>query len=913
MTRYRPHGTGKGICWWVPLLSVMLVGIAGCRALLPAPPQPAPTRADTPKWRDDRRPYELVWSGRSWAWPLLMDFSRPVEWVVTTADDASAQLQRTQQKLLWGDYVGQLSSVRETMGPVTLRLSDPIPIPDPVDTVVVWAGRDPWDVERNKDKQPELTLFFANAAGAEFAVPMGALSGSGWHLLTARFPRTKVERHLYPLHLIRMEWTLPPGETTIFIDGLSVFHDRRQALRYPPRPRRGLPLQAGQRTGVHTGTDTLPFPVDEATIIPAGPTASQGRIEALEAGVYRFHLKTVGEARWAVDVATDGGPGPFRWVVDGTGLDWESAGIKWPAAKEPDTRPLVARQTADHLYLEYASGAIYHLRAVGASLVIDVALRGRDVAWVALAPWSSKADTIHEWFLPFLHEPGWAISPIQQREGGDAIPLFAHAVLDPWRSNASGWRWESATAEASRLFADYQPVVNGVRNDIHERFVLTVAPCMEHVLPRIPHPPSAAMERLASRLLLRPGTADFDPDAWQGWSHDLQAQGMTGWLWLTTAGIWREETESPSYRLYANPYRGGDDALRELVAAQQAAGMEAALYLRPRVMSPLNAFWSADALLATPDGHWQRSPDQLFVVKPVWSLFWHLEQGPRLQDRFGSNYFWLDRFNATPPWQFTDYDARVPGRVTFSQTLYADGDWLTHWRGEYDVALLGSAAGAVMYAGLLDGLVHPPAATHDQAPAWRPYNPLFKLRQVQPLSAGFGAPYDATQDMDAYLADLLAYGQGGVLVHDPERLDEIARAYYHLRTLQPYYIGQSPKRILYAGEVGYERPTEAILSGAWHTSRLYLEYADALEIWINGSTDKNWTVRVAGEDYALPPSGWVATGPELFVFSGLHDGHRIDFIDHPRWLWLDPRGRDVTFRDYEANGVPLLERRDVEK
>ncbi len=893
---------------WLSLWAVASL-LTGCRVLLPGT-TPTPHLPDDPTAWDDRdrtRPYEVVWAQREWDWPLLIDFERALDWQVETTTATKAAFDRTQTQRLWGEYAGRLAVELPEPGDVQLRLAEPVPVRDPIDTVLLWV-KPSEDLPVNNESKLKWTAVWETATGEEVRVDMGPLRGAGWILYAAPLDPALSAPDAYPLHFKGIDWSFPAGSHRVYLDGLSVLHDLRKALRYPARPRRGLSLRAGQLQGVNTGRASLGFPLDAASVIPAGPNADKPLVlEEQDEGIYRMYAGDLDARNWAYDIDVRTGVGPIRLVVDDKTTEWSTTGIQWEANPLNQDALIVVRRAADHLYLEYESGTIYQLRTVGHSLVMEVAYRGRDRAGVAIAPWqpddSSSIGTLN---IPFWHEPDWAVMPVQFRQTPEH-PLFVHAMLDPWYSNASEW-WLSTGDQWLKhsLVAGYQPAVGEDRNDIHERVILTAAPTLEALLPRIPNPKAVHAEPLSSQLIFVPAAEDGNMDAWAAQRQALTDHGLTNLIWKTPATIFQAAHESPAYRLLPHPFQGGMQAYESFAEEQQAAGLSTALFMRPRTLSALNRFWSADAIRRAPDRSWSTAADGGFSVKPLWSLYWHLEHMATLQERFQTDTFWLDGFPESPPWHYTDYDPRVPGRATFSQVLYADGDWLRVWAEEHAAITLGRAAGAGWYAGLLDGFIVP-ATPVDGAPDWRPYNPLFKLQRIQPVSVVYGAAQDPAADIDVHIADWLAYGQGGVIRYDPERMDEWGRAYRVMRTVQPHIMHQAPLRIRYhCPDAGYMRPSAAIASGVWQDSRLYVEYPGEVELWVNGSWEKDWTVRVGGDDYQLPPSGWVVTGPDFFVFSGWHENGRIDYIEHPNGIFLDPRDRNVTFRGHEASGTPLI-------
>jgi hypothetical protein len=197
--------------------------------------------------------------------------------------------------------------------------------------------------------------------------------------------------------------------------------------------------------------------------------------------------------------------------------------------------------------------------------------------------------------------------------------------------------------------------------------------------------------------------------------------------------------------------------------------------------------------------------------------------------------------------------------------------------------------------------VHPP----------RPFLPVFYLSRVNPLACGFGvgaygedvAPVIRQDAMtDRVLADQIAYGRAGRLVPPSMGIGRQCRSYYMMRELQPRYLLQAPVRIAYWDGEAMVSTSEAIVGGALARSQIYLQYPDDLEIWVNGSEDMNWEVRVGRDTWLLPPSGWVATAPGFLEVAALVDGARIDYVKADAFAYYSGRGRTEPFRGWSSGG-----------
>ena len=99
---------------------------------------------------------------------------------------------------------------------------------------------------------------------------------------------------------------------------------------------------------------------------------------------------------------------------------------------------------------------------------------------------------------------------------------------------------------------------------------------------------------------------------------------------------------------------------------------------------------------------------------------------------------------------------------------------------------------------------------------------------------------------------------------------------------------------------------DALSSGLWRKSMLYLRYRDGLEIWINGS-DVPWEVRVGADLVTLPPAGWHAAGPGFACASLTIGGRRVEFVRAAEYDYHDGGGGESFALDL-ACAAPVVAR-----
>ena len=873
-----------------------------------------------PEYRPiDTRPYEFIWARSMPRQDHWLDFERLLGWRVETSVGAVARIERCRAFQLWGEFVGLVtySSVQPD-GWIRLIPPQPLVVVDPVDTVKIWL--------HSSGTADVSTARFAckveDSNGQLFRLDLGQLYESGWRLGYSRLPNELLQIANYPLRVVAFEWSQLPviREAELRLDGLSLFMDALDPIRFEPRRRRPLALAEGQLVGINRGEGVLPFPEPVSTILPK-PSSPDARISVQEEARGQFIVSDPTHGQ-PLSYRVDATNGLVRIDVlwEGEGTDIVLQGIQLAEGDMDAGNPLVIRQERRQVYLEYRNGMILRISAQGPSLIVDVDYRGRSASAIWAGPLSVARQFV-SLEIPYLHQEKDAVPPVLFMPDSNP-PLFAHMMLDPYRSNAS----ELAIQQQGEHFfetwhvgAVYHPRTDQVRNHLHERFIVSVCTQLLDVLPVIPAARGAFATQLMDRFVSErrdPPDADRILSAMSG-AH-MSSSVDAHRLFLKTESIWREEQESRSFRTRTNPHLGGADFVQNWFSAMQINGAMLALNIHLRELSPLNQFWSSDHLLRTPANEWHPVDGFAFHTKPLFALEWMSEFAAGIHSRYQPGAYWLGEFSAHPPWLYSDFDRRVPGAATFSQSLFADGDLLISLSEETGVPVLGSAGAARFYAGLMDGLV-----TGHVRDTPRPYDPEYKLHRLQPLAVVFAPPlpddlfdhendpvgYKVIERLDSYLADQIAYGNAGRLPHPEEGVDPLVEEHilYSLLALQRRTLLRRPERILYGKADGYVTLATAMNEGIWHHSFLYIEYPDNLEIWVNGSDDRTWTVRVDEETYELPPSGWLAASEDVFAFSGRIDGHRIDYVESPEYLYFHPRGKALAFRQLESvDGSPQL-------
>ncbi len=887
-----------------------LLAVTGCAILrrpIPEPEAPPPEIAEhIPSHRAfDHRPYELIWTDRLEDHGPLIDFEGLMGWTVEADPPVRASFGRSQDKQLWGLYVGKLSYLSTSRtGRVVARPPAPLPIPEYFTAVNLWV----YGAPSIADHPVDIHALVTDASGAAVRLPLARVEESGWALVNRRFPGEPERPLRHPFQFDGLEFghLYAPEGAELFIDSLAFYTETFHALPYPSRLRRSIPPGPGQSTGFNTGDGTLPFPVRAQSVMPEpAPLNHPAALSRMEQGGFRFSYEMDG-VPYAYEIKPDEGPSSLQLLCAGERIAVPVYGAHTLASADSPRRVVVQRVDRDELFVEYDDGLRCQLALAGHVLRIDISQRGGRAEGLDLGGLRTTSPA-RRLSIPYLaSDPGYSPS-ITLITPMDGASLFVGVYPDWYRSNASEWTpGESETSALAHGVARYHAVHRGRRNDLYERIYVAASPRLEDVLPVTPNPEAARASEAAARIWV-----DADgPESYAGEGERLRglfALGMTNVLYVAGPTVWSEGDDSRSFRDRAAPRRGGDAQFREFAAALADMGWRAGAYMNVRDLSPINRHWSPDRIQRASDGNWKPGPDRTYAARPIESLMLGTNIARALAEKFPLSALYLDAHGERPPWSDTDYDNRVPGAGGYLSSYYLTGELMMALSESIRGPVAVSDRHAWMYAGFADGLM---AAGRSREPG--PYLPVFKLTRLHGLSAFYGPPFDMNRPDEAaadhYVAAQIAYGNSGRIPADSVHP---ARLYYLMLALQRRYALRMPERISYWNGTAYAGVSEALMDGTWKRSQLYFLYPGHLEIWVNGSDGETWTIRVGAETWHLPPYGWVAVSPDFLACSALVDGARLDFVESPEYIFFDVRGSDKILRGFSSAGPLVIRESEI--
>jgi hypothetical protein len=854
----------------------------------------------------DRRPDEVVRNGRKEERDPLVDFEFVLGWTLDAAPVEPLRFERSRLQQLWGEHTGRI-----TMGPVadetavTVRPPAPIPIRSRFDGINIWALQ----AEGMEPGPTGLEILVEDASEKEIAFGVGPVPRGSWRLLHLRLSGSRLTKIQFPCRFTGLRLTRKAGETgcDVFLDSLSFYQEQFPTVEIELRPRRNIPFPPGIREGVHAGEEALPFPVSEDTILPPpGPVRSRVQLHLTEEGVFDFNSTSAdGRLQYQIDGAAPHHGVAVTWDGLPVGRFLVEAGLTGLTNETQDVT--VFRREADDARIEFGHGESRHYSVRGKTLILDLIARGGGGDGLTLgcvedvAAWNPVA-------LPGLSEPGsplvflgWVPAPGK----GSAPACFVSVCLDWYRSCGSTIYRPTHDGDRRPTIGGvrYEAASDGKRHPVYERILLSVSPRLEDVLPVVSNPSSRHLDDLKNRIWIdSTGPVSYAEEL--GRTRLLAEFGITNAIQGHLESYWRDGQESCTLRTRATPARGGNAALAAFIEGQKSLGWKNGLYANYLNIHSLSAYWDESLLVRDASLNWREGIPGHFLIKAPKAVELQHLLSPQIRESFHPSATYMGESSSVPPWYYTDYDARVPGAATYSQAYYCLGELFYRESELIGGPVLGLGGAESFYIGLLDGYL--------AGSVPKPYRPLYLLLRLQPLGCRFGAGTcsvppnadDATRDaaVDAYLSAQIAYGAMGRLVPETLGAGRQARSFFMVDSLQKRYGGKIPKRIAYWNGEHFETVSEAIQSDALQRSQLYLSYDEDLEVWVNGHADQSWEVRVAGEVWDLPPSGWLAAATDFFEASARIGGQRKDYVEDGTLRFYDGRGSQQPFRGLSTSG-----------
>ncbi len=857
---------------------------------------------------DAKRPYEMVWANRTKdAHTPVLPLTDATGWTVETTN-AVATFTRVTDRLLFGDGVCRLT-YRATGKDPSLFIKPPAPVglTNSFDTISCWIFGN--TTMYSRDRTPYTTIFaeFRDADGKPLTIRLIQVSHVEWHLAYRRLSSHDAARVKKGATFLgfRVTGGTNTEDRSLDFTSFCAFTETRGPLTFKPRAKRPNRAFPEAPAGVNTGHGLLPFPNARWGVTP--PSLPDERLEV--------RLPTCAGNWDALAIRWDGSP--WQSVAQGGGV-WFDKG-NWNLARRAETATSVTTNSAAPLDVTVRSKAgaaevTTRFRLVGKSLVVDVATDATDVGEVRFGAWRApeKATFVTVPYLTYApwggaRRPGIVVTQL----GGK--PFFHLAMMDWTQSNASaphgGQRREDGSIESNGGTC-YRVKTDGARNIVRERFVYSFSPQVNEVLPTIPNPVSPWKHVTGTGVWRSyfPSVREKDAAYWRS----VRARGLKHLIVTDHEVGWRDGDESFTFRTEPAPYKGGIKGQYDYARIMiDELGYVYGPYNNFTDFAPVNEYWHPDRVALFSDGNLQTGWYRCYAPKPAYAVEACEALTPINAKNFGVNTAYCDVHTSVTPWDRTDYDARVPGAATFASTFYAFGEIMLIQKNCWKGPVYSEGGCHYMYCGLTDGNY---AQDMNYDLHAKPWLVDFDLLRLHPLCCNFGmgspdmfyattrAPTNAYEKIDRFLAATVAFGHPGFLLKEEA---EQNRSYFMIQALAARYTQTDATEIRYLDKKGTAYTTEdALANEVYLRSQVTVRYADGTFVAANGSLTE---VMKLPNGLVLPPSGycgWTADGA-VFVYSGLLDGHRVDYAQSPDYIYMDGRGVATTFPAGTATNVVI--------
>ena len=883
---------GTFIMWRQVLVLSILAFLATMAARGEEGIRPA-SNDDEPHVTVGARPYELDWANRTEpAHPQSVDFEDLNGWRVRCLDEADAQVYRSKQEQIFGQFTAKLVYTgKSARSRFVLEPPEPLPIPGPFTAVDLWVRGNNWGwVSPSAAARVDVAVLVRDAKEETYRIDLGVEDFDYWSLMHATCVSPDGAKRLYepigqpndgvidfPAKFIGIEITGCAGTQPerIYLDALSFYE-----MQYPPLTFDPIP-------------ETLPWPTTPDTILP---DATQG--ESLEVKYEPSDGSLSGI------VASLKGQS-FQPCFKG-GITFEIDGRRVRPGDEGVAATLAGDRAegAKHVYewdLKIGGAAIryrYAMERKNNSFIVDIAADGNYAAQfdIGLAKGLPEPKTV---FMPYLtYGDDWPKVVCAATPQG---PLFLLSIMDYYNSDASELfgapRVHDPEAAGYTGGAVYNPTTAGKRNPLRERLFINISGDVQAVLPNIPNPNCDTGE-IAREYVWRNIGSLFQNEMLSKY----KAYGIDKFIACHHEVGWREGGESFTMRDRPAPSIG-DEKLAEYGAFVKGLGYRFGTYTNYVDFAPVNGNWNENDVCLNSDGSWQKAWPRTYAQKPLRAVEREAYYAPRINERYGTTAQYCDVHTAYTPWGRTDYDARTPGAGMFRTQFNAFARLLSNESLAHHGPVFSEGNHHWFYAGIVDGNY---ATMIPYGRGWQQAHLVdFDLLKMHTKMTDFGMgapqmyfgtggdwaknPSRLSAYFDRFHVATIAFGHIGYLSEE-WGFDGTLKSYYLLQALQQRYALVPVDTIRYFDGEKLVDTSAAIATDAYKRQQICTTYKNGLTTWCNLSFDQEWRATVNGQPYVLPPASFAAFKPnDILAYSAIIDGQRHELVWCKDYLYLDSR------------------------
>jgi len=340
---------------------------------------------------------------------------------------------------------------------------------------------------------------------------------------------------------------------------------------------------------------------------------------------------------------------------------------------------------------------------------------------------------------------------------------------------------------------------------------------------------------------------------------------------------------------------------------------------------PLNEWWDENLVALTAEGDLREAWPGSYAPKA--DAMWDLARrtGQRVKEHYPADCVYLD-VSTNRGSDAIDYEAGVPGAGMVRTTVIGVGDSLVEAR-EWYGSTVSEGIFRWLYAGLSDmdyaqvRMAEPMPLPLDfdllkihpyQIGTMMGYGPTCSLTPDEVKELGTSREMPAPKAFYKHVATSLAYGHMVMLGYGYIPPMQRTIHYYALmQGLQKAYLADQAEAIAYHDGTRFLPTSDALRADAHRRGRVRVRYRGGLTVTANLHPDEPWTVDQDGQEYLLPPYGWVAsrTGPEpILAWSAVVDGQRLDAVQCPEYTYLNSGDRQRRVGPLEVTGAAWLKR-----
>jgi hypothetical protein len=342
---------------------------------------------------------------------------------------------------------------------------------------------------------------------------------------------------------------------------------------------------------------------------------------------------------------------------------------------------------------------------------------------------------------------------------------------------------------------------------------------------------------------------------------------------------------------------------------------------------PLNEFWNENLVALSSQGGLREAWPGSYAPKD--SAAWMLARkvGQKMQELYPPDCVYLD-VSTNRGSEALDYESGVPGAGMARSTVIGVGDSLVEARRWYG-ATVSEGIFRWMYAGLTDmdyaqvKMAEPMPLPLDfdllklhpfQIGTMMGYGPANLLSPDEVKELGVSREQPAPKAFYKHVATSLAYGHMAMLGYG--YFPPMARSihYYALmQGVQKEYLPDEATRIEYHDGTTFLATSQALRTGAHRLGWVRVAYKRGLVVTVNLNPLRPWTVTQAGQQYQLPPFGWVisrgpSAAPAVLAYSALVGGQRLDYVQCPEYFYLNSGDKQRRVGPIEVTGAAWLKR-----